>query len=382
MSVAEKHVHQRTPESYSPKTKPVILSMVEGMKNMKKQNEVLIEEIGKFCSIVDREETKGIGIEVKFSAESRGWHADYGTNTDKAVAVKYIQNGTIKLLSNILGIENPEIIGVRTNIEGPGIYSFIIGIVVDNIENLPEHLPENSVTLICPPCRYAKFELNERKMQGRKGYDERMNADEYFVGGFRNDTNYVYNKESLPFNTYDETGDILTKYEPIKIPTNDSDKFDSIICKVVSIPDILCACSMTPPDSEEFVISKHFDIQDQIFSLECAKMYNDDYYGFPTNTEIKGKYNSYFGSQVSSFEGLPDCVEKMIISGGIYLHVSQLEVNGDNPSMLYDIAINHIEELFFNDNPKYKRDWSKHMFSRFRQANTSSIFIPLKYREC
>ncbi|GEM_PF-1590335 len=378
MSTAKKQTPEHMPEGYSPKDTPTILNMVKDINNMQDLKEVFVEQVNEHTSIVDRAETKVVGIKIIFSAESRGWPMSLGTNTDKAMAEKYISNGTIKLLSNILKTKNPEIIGVRTHIEGAGAYHFIIGIIVENFDHLPEHLPENTVTFVCPPCRYAKFNINERNIKGRTGYGERMMADEYFVNGFRNDTNYVYNKERFPFNVYDDVGNVLTKYEPIKIPNNHAERFDSTIFKVVSVPDILCACSMNPPDSEEDVIFKYFSVQDQVFKLDCSKMYNDDYYGFGAESPIKGKYNSYFGSRVSSFDGLPDTVEKITISGGIYLHISQLEFNGDNPAIPYNIAFNHIKELFLDKNPHYEQDKSKYIFARFRQANAASIFVPLR----
>ncbi|QUI21886.1 GyrI-like domain-containing protein [Vallitalea pronyensis] len=380
MSTAKNQKPQHTPEGYRPNNTPTIINMVKEIKDKQNVKEVFIEQINPHTHIVDRVETKIVGIKIVFSAESRGLPMRIGTNTDKTMAEKYISNGTIKLLSDIIKIENPEVIGVRTHIEGAGAYHLIIGIVVEDFEQLPEHLPEDTVTFVCPPCRYAKFNINERNLKHRTGYGERMMADEYFVNGFRTDTNYVYNKQGFPFYVYDDTGDVLMKYEPIKTPKSPAEKFDSTIFKVVSIPDILCACSMTPPDSEEDVIFKYFSIQNQVSKLECSYMYNDDYYGFPTNTPIKGKYNSYFGSRVSSFDGLPDTVEKMIISGGIYLHISQLEFNGDNPIMLYNIAFNHLVELFLNKNPDYEQDQSKHIFARFRQANAASIFVPLTYK--
>lgn len=51
---------------------------------------------------------------------------------------------------------------------------------------------------------------------------------DFFVSAFRQDTSYVYNAAGLPINTYDEIGDILAKCEPVKIPANDSERFDSL----------------------------------------------------------------------------------------------------------------------------------------------------------
>jgi predicted transcriptional regulator YdeE len=114
-----------------------------------------------------------------------------------------------------------------------------------------------------------------------------------------------------------------------------------------------------------------------VFATEAAKYYLHDYYGFPVNSGEEGKFSSCFGTRVSTFDALPGCIEKITVPGGIYLHITQLEVNGDNPGMTYDVAFNHLEELFLNAHPEYQRDWSRHVIARFRQANCASVFVPL-----
>jgi len=337
--------------------------------------EKLIEKVNNNTFIIDLEEIKIVGVKIHFSAESRGALTDFGTNAVRTVGQKYIKNGTVKIISDLLKIENPQIIGARVNVEGDGVFYFVIGVIVENFDNIPDYLPEYTVKITCPAKRYTRMDINETKNPMKSGYDGQMQADEYFIGDFRKDTKYIYDKTGVAFNTFDEYGEFQAKYEPIKIPKTESEKFDSIVMRVVTLPDILCSCSMTGPDDEEFVIFKYFNIQDQIFPLDSAKMYNDDYYGFPY--EKNDITYACFGSRVSSFDGLPDIVEKITIKGGIYLHISQLEFNGDNPSIPYDIAFNHIDKLFLKDNPDYDRDFTKHVIARFRQANCASVFVPL-----
>ncbi|MCL6459819.1 MAG: hypothetical protein K6T85_17635, partial [Gorillibacterium sp.] len=324
-------------------------------------------------------------IALPITYESRGYGGYYGfkhancTLNDYFYTKKLIAEGDMALLSGILGQQTTsrDIVTVRTHVKGDGNYKVIVGYVVGSFDDLPEHLPEYTEALTVPACRYAKVLINETKKVGRIGYDERMQADEYFIGQFRKDTGYVYNPVGIGFNTYDDSGDILTKYEPVKIPASDSERFDSFRFKVVALPEMKIACSVTPPDSEEFVIFKYFGVQDQVFATEAAKYYLHDYYGFPTNSDQKGKINSCFGTRVSTFDGITDCVEKITLPGGIYLHITQLEVNGDNPSMPYDVAFNHLDVLFLSAHPQYKRDWSRHVIARFRQANCASVFVPL-----
>lgn len=370
-------------EDYSPKKRPVIMNMAETV-NRGIKKETRVEQVNEFCTIVERAETKLIGIGLPVTYESRGY--GYGryvaaerNMNDYFFAKKLIKEGEIGLLARTLGINlsDAEIISARYDIKGDGNYNVIVGIEVESFDHLPEYLPENTVTLTVPACRYAKMLINEQKKEGRTGYEERMQADEYFVNDFRRDTEYTYNNLSYPMNTYDESGDILTKYEPVKIPVNDAERFDSIRFKVVTLPEMKIACSLTPPDSEEFVITKYFGIEDQVYKSEAAKYYLHDYYGFPTESETAGKLNSCFGTRVSTFEGLPDCVEKITLPGGIYLHITQLEFNGDNPSIPYEVCFNHIDELFLSSRTEYKRDWKRQVIARFRQANCASVFVPL-----
>lgn len=385
MNLRKQALPQQTSEGYSPRVKPVILRMVEEMKQMEILSEVHVEQVTEMCSIVDRPEMKVVGIALPVTYESRGYGGYYGfehascTLNDYFYTKKLAAEGDMALLSGLISqqIKGKEIVTVRSEVQGDGNYKVIVGYEVDSFDGLPAHLPEYTETLTVPACRYAKVLINETKEAGRTGYDERMHADEYFIGEFRSDTSYVYNPSGLSFNTYDGSGDILTKYEPVRIPENDAERFASLRFKAVTLPEMKIACSMTLPDDEEFVITKYFGVQDQVFATEAAKYYLHDYYGFPVSNEEEGKYNSCFGTRVSTFDSLPDCVHKITVPGGIYLHITQLEVNGDNPGMPYDVAFNHLDELFLSAHPEYTRDWSRHVIARFRQANCASVFVPL-----
>ncbi|MEK3795994.1 GyrI-like domain-containing protein [Paenibacillus sp. FSL R7-0204] len=385
MNLSKQAMPQQAAEGYSPRVKPVILRMVEELKQMEMLSEIHVEQVTELCSIVDRPEMKVVGIALPISYESRGYGGYYdsgqagGTINDYFYTKKLAAEGEIALLSSLIEhqIKGREIVTVRTEVQGDGNYKVIVGMEVSGFEGLPAHLPEYTETLTVPACRYAKVLINESKSAGRTGYEERMHADEYFVGEFRKDTGYVYNPAGLSFNTYDQSGDILTKYEPVILPANTAEQFSSLRFKPVTLPEMKIACSMTLPEDEEFVITKYFGVQDQVFATGAARYYLHDYYGFPVNSGEEGKVNSCFGTRVSSFDGLPDSVEKVTVPGGIYLHITQLEVNGDNPGIPYDAAFNHLEELYLSAHPEYTRDWSRHVIARFRQANCASVFVPL-----
>jgi hypothetical protein len=327
-----------------------------------------------FCEIIEREEIRIVGVRVRFDAESRGIPHEFGTNTCRAAAQKFAGNGILASLCEIFTGER-EIIGARTGIIGDGVFDFVFGVALSKGETIPSALPENTIELEIPAHTYMRMAINERKLPDRKGVSEQMIADEYFIQGFREDTKYVFDKTGTSFNTYDKSGEFIYKYEPIKIPQSDTEKLDTFVCTPVVLPEIKVACSVSGPN-DEFVIFKYFGVQDKIFPLQIAKNYNDDYYGFPIN-RVEEQLVSAFGSRVSSFDGLPDCVEGHIIPGGLYLHIWQHEPNGDNPSMCYDAGFNHINELFFDTHTEYARDNTRHVIARFRQANHASVFVPL-----
>jgi hypothetical protein len=376
-------------EGYSPVVKPEILKLAEEMSRMGLPEEVQVEQVSEFCTIVDRPEMKVVGYALPISYESRGYGGYYGFEhancilNDYFFTKKLVGEGDMGLLAGLIGdsLLHREIVTVRTDVRGDGNYKVVAGFMVESFDRLPDYLPEYTETLVLPPCRYAKVLINEGKREDRKGYDERMHADEYFTGQFRQDTKYVFNQAGCGFNTYDETGDILTKYEPVKVAEGLKERFDSLRYRVVTLPPMKIACSVTHPGDEEFVITKYFGVQNQVFATEAAKYYLHDYYGFPMDYPEKGSYSSCFGTRVSTFEGLPDCVEQVTLPGGIYVHISQLEVNGDNPSNPYEVAFQHLQELFLAEHPQYKADWSRKAIARFRQANCASVFMPLKLAE-
>lgn len=323
MLITSEKWEANNPESYSLKNRPEILNMIENVN----QYETPVEKVNDFCSIVDRTKISIIGIGVPVNFESQGYpntlSFESGTMNDYFIAKKYIADGTIAFLAETLGLilNETEIISARYDIYGDGNYNVIIGFLMDNLDTLPEFLPEHTVTFTLPACRYAKLEINEQKREDRTGYNERMQADEYFIGGFRKDTEYVYNIAGYPMNTWDETGDILTKYEPIRKPDDENDRFDTFELKPVLLPLWKIACCTRPHGEDEYkCIFDYFYVATEVYKTGLTRYnQNGDFYGFPIDWE--DSYKSCFGSRVSSFDGLPDNVEKIILPGGLYVHV-------------------------------------------------------------
>lgn len=382
MQITREQWEANNPENYSPKNRPEILNMMDKINNI----ETFVEKVSEFCSIVDRQQLHIIGVGVPVSFESQGYPGELsfssGTMNDYFIAKKYITDGTVSFLAEALGanLSKTEIISARYGVHGDGNYNVIVGFQVDSFDNLPEFLPEHTITFTLPACRYAKMEINEQKRGGRFGYDERMHADEYFIGGFRNDSGYVYNMAGFPMNTWDDTGDVLTKYEPIRKPADENDRFDTFEFTPVLLPPWKIACCTHPHGEDEVrCLFDYFSVATELYKTGLVRYnQNGDFYGFPVDWE--GSYKSCFGSRVSSFDGLPDSVEKITLPGGIYIHVTQKEFNGDNPSMPYDIAFNHMDRLYFALHPEHEFDDSRKVIARFRQANCASVFVPVRMK--
>ncbi|MGG6312299.1 hypothetical protein [Paenibacillus macerans] len=374
------------PESYSPRTKPLIMSVAEEASRSRSK-ETAVEQVHEYCSIVDRSETRIVGIGVTITYESRGYSYGGGAFTgncltDFEFAQKVIRSGDIALLAEVLGIDltGLELISARYDIGGDGNYKVLVGFEVESLPELPPHLPEYADTLTVPVCRFAKMLINEQRQESRTGYEERMHADAYFIDGFRNDTQYVYNQDGCPMNTYDLEGRILTKYEPVKIPKDELERYDSMRFKTVTLPEMKIACAVAPLGTGVDAIMKYFEIEQQVYAVESARYYLHDYYGFPFESKADGKVYSCFGTRVSSFDGLPDIAEQMTLPGGIYLHITQLEFNGDNPSIPYDVAFNKLEMLYLSAHPQYEFDRTRKVIARFRQNNCASVFVPLSLK--
>lgn len=356
---------------------------------MSGKQELFVEQISEFCSIVDRGEVCLVGIGVPLSFESFGYPNtethEGATINDAFVAEKYIKDGTIALLAGALGmkLEECEIISARYDVRGDGNYKVIVGLAVKNFENLPEFLPEYTTQLRIPAGRYARMEINIHGREERAGYGERMCADEYFIGGFREDSGYVYDLAGYPMNTWDASGDIMAKYEPIRKPADENDRFDTIRFQPVLLPAMQIACCARPHGAEEgLCLPDFFERVPELYKTGAARYYqNGDFYGFPQDCDCDGGYKSCFGARVSSFDGVPECFERVTLPGGTYIHVTQIEFNGDNPSVPYEVAFDHLDRLYLEAHPQWEFDDTRRVIARFRQANCASVFVPVREKQ-
>ena len=370
------------PHDYGPRTKPTILSLAEAMRA--RPAETLVQQVDELCSIVDRGGVRAVGIGVPVCFESNGYpnsnEFNGDTMNDYFIAKKYIGDGTVAFLAQTLGVtlSETDIISARIGIHGDGNYTAVVGIVVDEDVTLPMFMPEHAMAIDIPAGRFAKVLINEQKIEGRLGYPERMHADEYFIGAFRENTPYVYDKDGVGFYTFDVGGDVLVKYEPIVVAENDAQRYASIETHPVALPPMKIACAVDGMGEDNVIYTFFNTMQAQVAAHGLGRFYSRDYYGFPIDTAdgLKG----CFGMRVTAFDGLPETISRQELPGGLYVHITQLENNGDNPSIPYAVAFGHFQALWLDDHPEYEFDHSRHVIARFRHANCASVFAPVRLK--
>ena len=149
MDALKKVKQEQNPESYSPKNKPVILNMVEEIKNMNLSNEKLIQQVNDFCSVVDRNETKVVGVKVVCLPLS------FLNSID--IAKRSILDGTCALLEKMVGNKNPgQYIAVMTEMKTGIDFTYVIGVEVEDNNNLPSYLPPDTAVFTVPAGRFGK----------------------------------------------------------------------------------------------------------------------------------------------------------------------------------------------------------------------------------
>lgn len=322
------------------------------------KNETTVKRVNDNCCIVERKEMKVVGIKTVISSAS--------TMGFISIAEKYIKDGTIDILEKLLKNKNPgRFIGISTNIKGGGNFEYIIGIEVDDFDKLPEGLPEDTGTCICNSGIFAKM----NKIEGTGRYE----LWEYFIGGFREETDYVYDKNNLPYQVFNKNADLIYAYEPVKIPKTEEEKYDSINYKIVTLPAINFAGVKSNTKHGMDIINEYFSkYMNVVDQLPNRKPYIQNLIGFGLSED--DEMYSCFGAQVLDFENLPEGINTVALKGGLYVHLTQLEINDDNPAAIYSMT----NDAFFKNNPLYQRDGHNCDIVRFHLGHSASIYIPIK----
>jgi hypothetical protein len=296
-----------------------------------------------------------VGVQVRFDAETA--HNVFW------VARKLILDGTAALLEELLGSPNPgEYIGVVTELGRPGCLTYVVGVVVDGGRELPEGLPDGAVSVICPEGRYALVRTKGDQMQ----------AYDFLVKGFREDTPYVCDPGLPPLHLYGADGELVVVGEPVRVPRDEDERLAAIHWEVVSLPQIRFAGIKRPMSAGDDVIGLFFAIQSRVRGLPCAELFQQDYLGIPYYEA--GQSYSCFGARVSSFEGIPEGIDTITKPGGLFLHLMDHGLNGDNPTRLTDAR----GAVLARVSDAYEHDPSRDDLYRFRLGMAASLFVAVK----
>lgn len=361
MNTAKKDIPKRIPESYSPKQKPEILNIAEHMKKTNMADESLVNVIDDYCSIVDRSEMKVIGVKVIYTQ---------GSSMDIIkTAQKYIKDGTCELLESMVGNKHPgQYAAVMTDVKTGIDFTYIIGVVVKDLDKLPEALPPETVTCICPAGRYGK--------RVKKSDESAKNVVSSFsYQDFRKTSGYVYDKKSHPYHFFDSSGELLVAYEPVKAPANDEEKYDSVGWEIVTLPEIKAIGCIGEGLQCMFEL---FDIQNSINWEKAGAVNVNQYISFGYKTE--SGMTSFMGRQVSSFNNVPDKLTAISRPGRLYVRFYQMQINNDNPTIFYEGAR---DILFFNKHPEYELDYSDGFYDLFisQYEQGSNVYFPIKRKQ-
>ncbi|MDF2686089.1 MAG: hypothetical protein K0S55_1270, partial [Clostridia bacterium] len=192
---------------------------------------------------------------------------------------------------------------------------------------------------------------------------------------FRNGTGYVYNSEAQPFQYYNSDGKLLYAYEPVKIPKNDDEKFDSVSYEIVTLPDIRFIAKSGENGS---CMWNFFEVEKEVDKLNCVKYYQKSFIACG-GINIDGVKSEYFGRRVMSFNEECEGYEKVVYPSRLFVKMSQKQTNNDNPGVFYEGAR---DVVFFSKHPEYELDYS-HGYGDlfiFQYEQGVSVYFPIKLK--
>jgi hypothetical protein len=358
MSTAKKVTAPYNPESYSPKQKPEILNLAGHMRKTSIPDEILVESIDDYCSIVDRAAMKIVGIKVIYTPNS--------SSDIIKTAGKYIKDGTCELLEDMVGNMDPgKYVAVMTDVKTGIDFTYIVGVAVKDADNLPEALPPDTVTFICPAGRYGKRMKKEEE-------SAKNTLSSFSYTDFRTGSGYVYDKRSHPYQFFDSNGELLVAYEPVKIPADNEEKYDSVGWEIVALPGIK-AVGCTGEGLQ--CMFDLFEIENSIDWQKAGAVNMQQYVSFGLET-VNGT-TSFMGRQVYDLDHVPDKLTAINRPGRLYVRFYQMQINNDNPTIFYEGAR---DVLFFNKHPEYELDYSDGFYDLFlsQYEQGSNVYFPIR----
>ncbi len=330
-------------QDYKPKDKPVIISMAQELRDKSAKEEILVEQVNEFCSIVDRPEMNIVGIQVPMNPYS-GFDA-------VSVVKKIIKEGTCKLLEELLvSAKKGRYIAAASQIKTGIEFTYVIGVEVEDFEDLPKYLPPNTVQLTCPAARYGKVTRDSDS-----GEDRHPNAKQaicYLASSeFRNTTGLAYDINCMPFRVFDAKGEMISTYEPVKIPRNEEEKFAQVGWEIVTLPELKVIGCTGENDSCMWNL---FEIENTIDWKAAGCLNEYQYYSFSVK-DGDGNNSSIFGRLVGDFENIPEGLTKAVMPQGLWVKFYQKQINNDDPSIIFEGAK---DVLFFQKHTNFEEDYS------------------------
>ena len=333
------------------------------MKGNQIENEKIVKKVDDYCSIVERPEMKVVGVKVDVTP-------NVDMNAAKIVE-KSIKEGTCRLLADLIdGCEKDRYIAAATNVKTGIDFTYIIGVIVESFDNLPQILPPDTVTLVIPAACYAKevrvFDSEDQR------HSCSLQAICYLSSSqFRNDSGYVYDKKGIPFRIFNHDAELTLAYEPVKIPQNEDEKYDSVHCEVVALPELKVG-GMTGDSGWEAMINL-FDVEEDIDwkangCLNMKQLYNFRF------TDQDGNEKEIFGRIFDSIDHLPEPLTGAVLKSDIWVKFSQMQINNDDPSIFYECK----EKVFFEKHPEYIEDNTRVMLYVAQFEQGCCCYFPIK----
>lgn len=321
-------------------------------------NNTLISQVNPICSIIERNEQTIIGVKRHFTPESI-----YGPNQ---MVSSLLHDGTISLLEERIPNRNP---GCYAGVYRPGedgCFTYTFGYEAEVRDPVPEGLPEYTCIQRTGSGRYARI-LNN----GGSFYD----TGDYFTGAFCRETAHVYENGRDSIHAINQKGELLSADEPVKTSSSPDERYASVQTKMVTLPPLTVLGIKSDTVHGIDLINTFFTQRaKKIDSTDSRKPYVQDYIGY-SGYENGTRY-SFFGGQVTDSGVITPGTDTLTIPGGLYVKISQNEMNNDNPVMLREF----IREKCLKGECPFVRDDARQYFIRFHQGHAASLYLPICVR--
>lgn len=327
--------------------------------------EKIISKIDDYCSVVDRKEMKIVGIKVEVNP-----YVDL--NATKIVE-KIIKEGSCELLESLVGnVNHGQYIAAAYNIKTGIEFTYVIGVEVHNFDNLPEILPQNTVKMTIPSARYAK-EIRVFDSDDQRHSCSLQAICHLTSSQFRRDSGYTYDKSKMPFRVFNSESELILAYEPVKIPANDEERFESVHCEVVVLPKINVV-GIAADNGMEAMFGL-FDVENKIDWKAAGCLNPKQYYNFQF-IDKEGNSKDIFGRIVMDLDHIPEPLTGAVPdTSGLWVKFSQMQINNDDPSIYFEGCK---ETLFFNKNPQYAEDNTRNMLYIAQFEQGACCYFPIK----